>query len=104
MIHSIPDLCLRNDDNNLTYANLTDGATPFRLTFKVLTSLIKKLLLFKQQNLFSLLDSKPVKFSVNEVTSVGGVTPAALHVATAFPNHSAQIGNVIKDDSISTNH
>jgi hypothetical protein len=37
---------------------------------------------------------------VNEATPVAGVTLAVLHAATAFTNHFAQIGNVIKADSI----
>jgi hypothetical protein len=84
------------------YANLIDEATPLCLAFKTVTSLIKKLLLFKLQNLSSFLDSKLVNLRANETTPVGGATSTALHVATAFPNHFAQIGNVINADSIST--
>jgi hypothetical protein len=60
--------------------------------------------LFKLQNLSSFLANKLAKFNVNEVTPVGGVTLFLLHLATAFFNHFAQIGSVIKADSISTNH
>jgi type III secretory pathway component EscU len=66
--------------------------------------LIKKLFLFKLQNLSSFFASKAAKFSVNEATHAAGVTLLALHVATTLPSHSAQIGSVIKADSISTNH
>jgi hypothetical protein len=86
------------------YANLTDKATPFCLAFKTLTSLIKKLLLFKLQNVSSFFDSKAAKFIVNEATPVGGVTLAALHVLTALLSHSAKIGSAINADSTSTNH